>query len=48
MTSPGLPPRARPVAAACVRAMHQRLASGRGQERTLAARLPARGRGADL
>ena len=37
MASPGLPPRARPVAAACFRAVRQRLAYVRGQERTLTA-----------
>jgi hypothetical protein len=37
MTYPGLRPGARPVAAACFRAVRQRLASVRGQERTLAA-----------
>ncbi len=37
MSYPGLRPGARPVAAACFRAVRQRLASVRGQERTLAA-----------
>ena len=37
MTSPGLRPGARPVAAACFRAVRRRLAYVRGHERTLAA-----------
>jgi hypothetical protein len=37
MTYPGLAPGARPGAAACFRAVRQRLASVRGQERALAA-----------
>jgi len=37
MTSPGLRPGARPVAAACFRAVRRRLASVRDHERTLAA-----------
>ena len=37
MTYPSLRPGARPVAAACFRAVRQRLASVRGHERTLAA-----------
>ena len=36
MTSPGLPPRARPVAAACVRAVRQRLAALSGLRREVA------------
>jgi hypothetical protein len=37
MTYPSLRPGARPVAAACFRAVRRRLASVRGHERTLAA-----------
>jgi len=37
MTYPSLRPGARPVAAACFRAVRQRLAYVRGHERTLAA-----------
>ncbi len=37
MTYPGLRPGARPIAAACFRAVRRRLAYVRGHERTLAA-----------
>ncbi len=43
MSSPGLHPGARPIAAAYVRAVRQRLAALRSQERTLAALRGARG-----